>query len=382
MDPRLSKISVGIMAAIIYASLFPFDFVFDVPSMDGPFRALIATWHGSASRGDLIANTLFYFPFGYFVARSLRRFSGFLRVLLVVVVGVVLSVSMELAQFYLPERFTSMIDVYANGAGTLLGAVAAGMLREKTIFSQVRNVAWHPFVVLLIASWLGYRLFPFVPVIDLHKYWKAVQPLVRSPKLLPLDVYRHSVIWLSIGLMVEYIFGTARSHICIMLLVPAVLFARILIFDKLLSPAEVVGGVIGALFWFAVVSRARIRAPLIAALFTTVVVVQALQPFQVGTPTHPFGWVPFLSLIDASPELGVLSLLEKVFMYGSLIWLAVRAGFSLMVAAAFGSVLVLALEFTKLFLPGRSAEITDVIILVALAAAMKLMNEGTSRDEA
>jgi VanZ family protein len=305
----------------------------------------------------------------------LRRFSVFVRLVLVVVSGVALSVSMELIQFYLPDRYTSMSDVYANGAGTLFGAAAAVMLRHKMRLSLVGIIEWHPFVALLIASWLGYRLFPFVPVIDLHKYWHAIQPLVLAPKLPPFDVYRHTVIWLGIGLMLERLFGLTRSRISIMLLATAVLFARIFIVEKVLSPAEVVGSVLAALVWFAVLSRARIRAVLLAALFATVVVIQALQPFQFSPPAHPFGWIPFLSLIKASPEAGVLSFFEKVFMYGSLIWLTVRAGCSLIVAATLGGALVLALKCAQVYLPDRSPEITDVIILLALAAIMKLMNE-------
>jgi hypothetical protein len=79
--------------------------------------------------------------------------------------------------------------------------------------------------------------------------------------------------------------------------------------------------------------------------------------------------------MEASPEAGVLSFCEKVFMYGSLIWLTVRAGCPLIVAATLGGAFMLALKCAQVYLPDRSPEITDVIIFLSLAAIMKLMNE-------
>jgi VanZ family protein len=46
------------------------------------------------------------------------------------------------------------------------------------------------------------------------------------------------------------------------------------------------------------------------------------------------------------------------------------------VSAAFGGVLVFGLRLLQVYLPGRSAEITDVILLLMLAAMMKLIALG------
>jgi len=70
---------------------------------------------------------------------------------------------------------------------------------------------------------------------------------------------------------------------------------------------------------------------------------------------------------------GRLSFFEKAFTYGTLTWLLVRAGCSLRTATVLGGLLVLCLRMEQVYLPGRSAEITDVLILVILAAMMKLM---------
>jgi hypothetical protein len=50
----------------------------------------------------------------------------------------------------------------------------------------------------------------------------------------------------------------------------------------------------------------------------------------------------------------------------------VRAGLSLGAATAVGAILVFALRYLQVYLPARSAEITDAALLLMLAALMKL----------
>jgi VanZ family protein len=67
--------------------------------------------------------------------------------------------------------------------------------------------------------------------------------------------------------------------------------------------------------------------------------------------------------------------LEKVFTYGSVVWLLTRTGFSWARATLSGAALVFAIRLAQVYLPGRSAEITDVIMLLIVAGIMRLMLE-------
>ena len=373
-DPNFALIVAGVIVIIIYGSLFPFQFHHNSGS-SGPLRALIDTWRTPTGRGDLIANLLLYFPLGLFAVQSLRRMPTATRLLAVVFAGSALSVSMELTQFYVVGRVSALADVYANAAGTLLGAAASTILFRKLPWARTDTADRRPFLILLLSCWLGYRLFPYAPTIDLHKYWTAVKPLIFSPSLPPLDLYRHTVIWLVAALLIEALLGTARSRVALLLLFLAVLLARILIIDAVLSPSEVLGGVIAIPVWSAFLSRMRIGALLVAMSFVGVVVAQALEPFQFSTPARPFEWIPFYGFMQGSIAVNVRSFLEKAFSYGALIWLMTRAGCTLVVATGLGGTLVLGLRLAQMFLPGRSAEITDLIILLSLAVVMKVMGE-------
>src|SRR5579871_816949 len=287
---RLGIVTAALVAIIIYGSLYPFDFYAN-PNLAGPVRALISTYRTSTGRGDFIANVLLYVPFGFCAASLLRRQPLWTRALLVTLGGFALSTGLELAQFYDRSRDSTMMDVYANTTGTLLGLPAGSALRARIRLPVIGPLEKRHYVILLLTCWLGYRLYPFAPVIDLHKYWGAIKPLVQSPNLPLLDLYRHAVIWLTLALLLEALVGTMRARLLFFLFVPAILVARILITDVVLSPAEVAGGLIALLAWTTLLWRLRIRAALLTALFAGVVVIQALEPFQFTASPRPFQWI-------------------------------------------------------------------------------------------
>jgi hypothetical protein len=108
-------------------------------------------------------------------------------------------------------------------------------------------------------------------------------------------------------------------------------------------------------------------------LFVALIVLLALAPFHFSAVPREFGWVPFVGFLGA-PELAAIRVFfEKGFLYGGLIWLLVRAGFSIGAAAALGALLVFSLRLFQVYLPDRSAEITDAVLLLMLAATMKLI---------
>lgn len=82
-------------------------------------------WWFQVSRWDLILNLLLYVPLGFFATRWLgSRWRPAWAVVLATVLGAGLSLFAELLQIFLPQRFPSLLDLLANGAGTLAGALA------------------------------------------------------------------------------------------------------------------------------------------------------------------------------------------------------------------------------------------------------------------
>ena len=372
---NFALIAAAVILVIVYGSLYPFRFSANLVPR-GPLRALLDTWRGPTGRADFAANVLLYLPLGLFSVQSMRRLPVIWRVPFSVSAGVMLSVCMELLQFYDQGRISALVDVYANTIGVALGS-AAGVILFRGAFRWPMGTIGRPFVLILLACWLGYRLFPYVPVVDLHKYWTAVKALIYSPVVSPLDVYRHTLTWLVVAVLVEALFGTARSRL-LPALVVIVIFARVMIVDVVLSPAEVAGGAIAVLVWPTLLSRMQARAAIVAGGFAGVIVIEALQPFHFSAVARPFEWIPFKSFMRGSIGADVSAFLEKTFAYGALVWLMVRAGSRFRVAMGVSSVLILCLRLAQVFLPGRSAEITDPIMVLMAGGVMKLMGENPS----
>jgi len=109
LDAKSTAITIGIIAVIVYGSLYPFRF-YDNPDPQGPLGALLTTWNVVSGRGDLLANIVLYLPLGFFCVRSSKLPSRY-SVLGAVAAGISLSTTMKLLQFYDVGRFSEMSDI-------------------------------------------------------------------------------------------------------------------------------------------------------------------------------------------------------------------------------------------------------------------------------
>src|ERR1700754_241950 len=90
---RWAAITALVIVFILYGSLYPFDFQWDVNG-PGPLHALLQGWRARPGRGDFIANVLLYMPLGFFFTLAVRRWTGArLAAVLAVLIGGSLSVT-------------------------------------------------------------------------------------------------------------------------------------------------------------------------------------------------------------------------------------------------------------------------------------------------
>jgi VanZ family protein len=377
VDTRLAIATLGVVIVIVYGSLYPFHFE-DRVLPGGPLRALLATWRIPDGRGDTVSNVLLYIPLGLFAVRALRAFAGWTLVPLITLAGAALAMCMEMTQFYDPGRDPGMADAFANTAGTLVGALLAAWVNarapnaELTAGDRVRwfgtEIVWRPFVILLIACWLGNRLFPYFPQIDFHLHWNNF----ARPGWLAL--YQQTVYWLAAAVLLESMFNVARSRIALAVMIAVVLAARLFLIEDTISSAEIFGALLGLVLW-AALSRVATRAAIVSILFVALVILQALNPFHFLSAPREFGWMPFASFLAGTRDHGVQVFFVKAFTYGTLVWLPVRAGMSFRTVTILGTVLVFCLRVVQVYLPERSAEVTDAVMVVMLAGLMYLLRE-------
>jgi glycopeptide antibiotics resistance protein len=377
-------LTLVLTAILIYLELYPF--AFRVPAdPGGAVRTLIESWADRPSKGDFLANIVAYAPLGFCASLAIGRTgSRWGRFPSVVMFGAALSISFELTQYFVEGRVTSATDVYANTIGTTLGSAAAIVWHGYSSFFFRLDVFDKPVAVFLIVDWAAYRLYPYVPATDIHKFWEAIKPLVISPSIKAYDVWRHTVIWLTLFMLVGALVK-GRRLISLLLPMVSVVFltaARIAIVDKMLSTAEVAGAAIALCIWpVLAMLRARVCAYLIGAMLGSYIVAERLQPFVFEDTGREFGWIPFRSFLNGSPEINVMALFEKSFLYGGLLYLLGEAGWRLRDSTIFAASVLFITSWAETYLLGRSAEITDAILVALIAVGFSLVQKHTRHPQ-
>ena len=364
---------------ILYGSLFPFD-TRERSYPGGPFVYLLSTWRDWDHRGDLLSNILLYLPFGFFGTLALpSRVSARWRVLIMTVLGIALSCGDEVAQFHDVGRVTSMGDVYADVIGCCVGALAAAIVGASIRWPFIRELAAHPTASVLLVMFFGYRLYLYVPTIDLHKYWHAIRPILLAPSLPPWELARFAIIWLFVATITHSLYGFRRFLLLFPPLCGCEFLARILIIDDALKLTDVVGAGVAYLLWALLLRRVPLKFAIVTFAFAGMITAQRLEPFQFVGPPRDFGWVPFRAFFQGSINVSMQAFCEKFYQYGGLIWLLGRSGVALPVGTALTATLLFATSYAECWLPGRSAEITDTVMAVMLGLAFKLLRQAVRR---
>ena len=243
----------------------------------------------------------------------------------------------------------------------MIGAAIGWFFGQDFRLPLLREISANRVPALLLTAWLGYRLYPYVPTIDLHKYWNALKPVVLYPRLTPDTLFRHVAIWLAICVMIEKIAGDGRAGALIGRFAIFLVLASILIISTHVTMVQIVGIAVAFTLWRLLPSFPA-RVTVAAALMGAYVVAFRLEPFAFSATPGPYSWMPFLSFMEGSIDVDVQSFFEKFFLYGGLIWLLSEAGLATRLSTLGVSAVVLLASFAQVFIPGRSAEITDSIL--------------------
>jgi len=353
---------VIVAGAIVYGSLYPFVF-HDAGSFGADIAHLAGTWkQPPQSRGDLLANILLYMPLRLSIALALAPDRAKFRALVLAGIGgAVLSLAIELSQFFDASRVSVLSDFYLNVAGTFAGAALARTTGAGRIKASWPAGSAAAFARLLLLAWLGWRLYPYVPTIDLHKYWHSVRPLV-TPHVTPYEILRYTVYWWSAIFLFQTGLGAKRTPP----IFPALLFffaAKVVIIGLVITPSELLGAGLAVFLGQPILKRhAAIGARCLAALLLLTIILSRVLPWQFSESQKAFQWIPFYSVLHGSLQVNAIAFAEKFTLYGAALLMLVTAGMRLTIALTLECVILFVTSFLQTFMVDRSAEITDVIL--------------------
>jgi glycopeptide antibiotics resistance protein len=364
--PLLLAVVTGL---IVYVSLYPFRFLEQGPTLAQALQRI--SWQ-RAGRGDVFNNLLLYAPFGFCAALVLEsRWGRTAGIVGAVVLGVALSVGLELLQASVPLRVSSLRDVTLNGTGTLAGAVFGTVFHAITsrISPQNPTGARSALVAMwIVGLWVLERLWPLVPDPGLRQLKRAVRPLL-SPNVEWMALAGFFVGWLVVAQAVFHIGRKQRAVDLFLVAIALVLTGRVFVAGSALDPAEL-AAIALLLPVLVLLSKLEdgLRSTLIAMVLGVWLAWSAVRPLLAGTHAV-VARLPDLSEmmlrnVPAPPQLA-----SKAFAYLSLGWLLAGAGVVSHVAAGIMVLFVLLLVLLQLGAPVPAYGWVD-LLLAAVAGWM------------
>jgi hypothetical protein len=362
-------VPVIIAVLITYGSLFPFDFV-----APANFRTALVTLLADrlfwTSLSDVLGNVALFVPLGvttvWWATRHMSRTNA---ILFTAFGGLTVAFVVQVVQIFVPERSAAMADVVWNGVGMFLGAVV-GLIAERSVLARGRHVETPNLVALgLLVLWIVTELAPLVPALDFVGLKNSLKPLLLNPQLdLTVAGYAAAQVVLVARLIVALV-GARRGTPVLVLGLGTVLLGKLFIEDQTLDLSTVVGFTVGAAVWWAWISRLERPTASRTLLFLLLLAysVQELSPFTLRASPSSFSWIPFATSLEGSMLANSRALTASAFSLAGCVWLIGDIGGRGWAASVPLACWVFLLEWTQRWITGRTASITDPLLVLSAA---------------
>lgn len=401
---------------VVYGSLVPFEF---------RARGLAEAWQAFSGvrwltlsftqRADWMANALLYLPLAWLLAASVppRTPSAAARVgvaVLVFATCATLAVAMEFTQVFFPNRTVSLNDIVAEWAGAAFGTALWALMNDKAarLVAAVRGhrrEAFRALLVIYLIAYLLLSLFPYDFVLSSHEialklasgahgWWfapAACDQLLRCTTKLTAEALAAAPVGILLGLARSRARsgGTMKVLACGALVGLAIEGAQFLIASGISQGVSVATRTAGIVLAYTMARwleskgistiRPMLRALVLIAAVPYLFVLAHANGLTGGTwLTWPeaFGrlaevrFVPFYYYYYTSETRAMFSLLAVAALYAPVgvaawAWAGARDRndqVSIWLVALSGAAMCAALEIAKLFVAGKHADPTDVLI--------------------
>jgi VanZ family protein len=351
----------------------------------------------SYPRADILANVVAYVPFGAMLAYAAAGTadSGWSRALVAaLVVGAALSLGLELTQACLPGRTSSWADVAANLAGVAVGALLA-LVWHRLVqdaggagpFGLLADPPVGPLALAALLAWVAHQTFPWSLSIGLETFRQSVaivEPLLAgAAELDPMTLARHTVSWLSAGLLLRAVSRPGTPVVPAMLLLAALTIGVQLFLELPRLSEESIVGLALALPVLLLLDRPPAHALHPQLLLAATLALTALHQLQPGPYAvyYRFSWLP---VFGGGSPLGALQ--TGLFFFACALAYAVAAAWMRperprwAIIAALTVAWQLLLELAQTRVPGRVPDTSTPLLLAAgWAIALVLVSTAAGR---
>jgi VanZ family protein len=373
----MSKILLVIIFLIIYGSLYPFQFTFISPT-DLLLDKLTHFNPFSSSLADLLANTLLFIPYGLLLAFILQdKVTNKNNFIITVITGFVLAYLIQVIQLWTVERVPSGSDSAWNLLGAIIGyLIAFSFPQKKQLLNRsVDSEKLLPFTLALFI--LLFHLWPFVPTFDWGFIKNNLKTLLIASEFELLKVFEKAVFWFTPFFILNYLNGDNLKFRHLVYLTIVISILQLFILDSLTGINNVIGAIL-ALFSWKVFGKKVTKSHLII-LLSFYYFFFAFYPFEFRGYLGSFNWLPFEGSLTGSMIVNLSAIIEKVIIYGTLLWLFLSCNYNLK-KTTFGLALVaFIVEYLQVFFAYKTPDITDSIIILLIGYSLFQVEKHTSK---
>ncbi|KIO49374.1 VanZ family protein [Nitrosospira sp. NpAV] len=360
-----------IAVLIAYGSLYPGNF--STPDA-GAVKQFLTDWHLFTSPGDLLGNIALFFPLGMAgILFGSNRGDATIRIAGLLLFAFVYSFTLQLAQVWLPSRSAALSDVLWNMTGMLSGMAAAHVLGKRSPGNAYPFDAASLVPLLVLILWLLTELLPLVPTFDWQKFKDALKPLLLESNISFPAAAMHAAgalaagsAFMALGRQPATWLGSALAMVWV---------GKVLIVNLTLNASLLAGSLAG---YAGCLALSRLgRTKFFEAVFWLLLIagsIVALTPFSPASG-GTFNGIPFATMLRGSMETGARGLVQSLFIYTALLWLLQRTGMGIVKATAGLVVWSCLIELTQMGLLGRTADVTEPILLLLIGWALSRMQK-------
>jgi VanZ family protein/uncharacterized membrane protein YGL010W len=294
--------------AIIYGSLYPFDFTMSAATDD----RVAALWgaHWSSTRGDILSNIGLFAPLGLIAAMA--KPNG--RWAAMLIGAFIFAHIIQVFQVWLPARDPSLLDSLLNVLGFLGGLLSYRLLHQKigagiNKFQMSERIEIHILIVAL--AWPLAFMLPLVPTLDFQNVKNVIKSLTQSQSVSVAIILFHACGWFGFSALLQRFAPTQRTWL------PLALFgvcmaAQPFLLQGSINQSQVMGGVAGLALGFVFKKQtANHKSVFPAFLLTLALLVEGLWPGS--SANSQFSFLPLHSYLDGNLLANSRSILRRLY---------------------------------------------------------------------
>jgi VanZ family protein len=368
---------LGTLTLIVYGSLYPFDLTSASQNLSIGEALAQLSW-ARAGRGDRVANVLLYVPLGFclilWLDGRVRRAAG---VIATIVIGVALSLSIEVSQVFIDQRVPSWWDVVLNSAGTVIGVIAGvtwhelgGRMRSDRVEGDRRDLT----AAVVLFLWLAWRMAPFVLELSLSKLKSTFMPL-GDPYFSTTATFHYWIWWTLLAHIIFALTSVQRGTESLLALIAVVLASCLVVTGHVFVPSELLALMLlmPTLLVFDRLTPGP-RRFILAAAVIGLLIYDSFVPFQRADTMGRFDLWPFMAWIDAGFPVDWYWLARRACYFAAAVWVLKEWGLSMRATTIAVPVGVLGVEVAQLWALGHQASITEPALALAVAWVMRTLD--------